>query len=212
MTRAAIGGLYVIADTGLDLPGGLVPALELALRGGARVVQYRNKQAPDTAGTDTARTLRALCRREGIPFIVNDDIELALALDADGVHLGRADAGVSQARGRLGPDLLIGASCYNDLRMALAARDAGADYVAFGSFYASPTKPDAVRATPALLREARRALDLPLVAIGGITPDNGKPLIAAGADALAVISGVLGQHDPEAAAKHYARLWNRRTR
>ena len=140
-------------------------------------------------------------------MLVNDDVALARELDADGVHLGRDDESIAQARAALGPRKIIGASCYNDLRRAQEAQAQGADYIAFGSFHASPTKPEAVSASPTLLTRARRQTDLPLVAIGGITPDNGALLISAGADALAVISGIFAQADAESAARRYARLF-----
>lgn len=207
MNPRTIRGLYVIADSALLSPGSLVGAVEQALLGGALAVQYRDKQGHGATRTAELKELRALCRQCAVPLILNDDPALALAIDADGVHLGKGDSAIADARALLGPGLLIGASCYNDLSRALAAWEAGADYVAFGSFFASPTKPDAVAAPIELLRQARQALDLPLVAIGGITPENGPGLLAAGADALAVISGVFGQADVTAAARRYARLW-----
>ncbi len=202
-----VRGLYVIADAALLAPGALVGAVEQAIRGGAALVQFRDKQRQGTQRHAELVELRALCRQRGIPLIINDDPSLAQSLDADGVHLGRDDGAIAAARALLGPGRLIGASCYNELPLALAAQAAGADYVAFGSFFASITKPGAVVATPGLLQRARAALDLPLVAIGGITPDNGAALLAAGADALAVITGVFAAADPEAAARRYARLW-----
>jgi thiamine-phosphate pyrophosphorylase len=144
----------------------------------------------------------------GALFIVNDDVELALAVDADGVHVGRDDEGVAAARARLGPGRLVGASCYDQLGLARAAVAAGADYVAFGSFFPSPTKPNAARADVGLLRRARHELGVPLVAIGGITPENGAPLVAAGADMLAAIGAVFGASDPRAAAAAFAPLFD----
>lgn len=205
---AVLRGLYAIADTAAIGRDRLVPAVERAIDGGARLVQYRHKQAAGDPPAAEVRSLRALCRARGIPFIVNDDVALALALDADGVHLGRDDGPLRQAREALGTHRLIGASCYNRLHDALRARDEGADYVAFGSFFPSAVKPDAVRATPDLIAAARRSTGLPVVAIGGITPENGASLIAAGADALAVISGVFAQDDIEAAARRYAALFD----
>lgn len=209
MNRTVVSGLYVIADTGLLPAGALAPAVAAAIAGGARLVQYRNKAVIDGARQAELIALRQLCRAAAVPLIINDDIALAREVGADGVHLGRDDAAIARARSLLGQGLLIGASCYNELRLALGAQQAGADYVAFGSFFASPTKPDAVTAHPSLLRQARAQLPLPIVAIGGITPDNGAALIDAGADALAVISGVFGQADPTAAARRYAGLWER---
>ena len=152
----------------------------------------------------------SLCHAAGALFVVNDDVELAAAIGADGVHVGRDDAAVAQARARLGPYRIVGASCYDQIDLGRSAVAAGADYVAFGSFHPSPTKPGAVRADPELLRRARRELAVPLVAIGGITPENGAALIAAGADMLAVIHAVFGAADTRAAAAAIARLFDRR--
>ena len=154
-----------------------------------------------------ARALNALCREHGVAFLINDDVRLAGTIGAAGVHLGRDDPDIGAARAVLGASALIGVSCYNELARAQAAQDAGADYVAFGRFFPSRTKPQAVPAAPELLRAARTALKIPIVAIGGITPENGASLIAAGADALAVIEGVFNQSDIRAAAERYARLF-----
>jgi thiamine-phosphate pyrophosphorylase len=200
-------GLYVITDRAL---AGGRPLPELAAEataGGARIVQYRDKTADRARRLAEARALAAVCRRAGVLLIVNDDVELACAVQADGVHLGRDDAGIAAARARLGPDRLIGVSCYDRFDLALAARRAGADYVAFGSFFPSPTKPAAVRADVGLLERGRRELGLPLVAIGGITPENGAALVAAGADMLAAIHAVFGKTDVRAAAAAFAPLF-----
>lgn len=200
----AVQGLYLIADTAALPAAALVEAVEAAIRGGARLVQYRHKGPAPAEPLELPGALLEVCRGAAVPFIVNDDLELARALGADGVHLGRGDADLPAARSALGPSALLGASCYNELPRALAARREGADYVAFGSFFPSPTKPGAVAARPGLLRRARERLDIPIVAIGGITPPRGARLIGEGATALAVISGVLGASDPEAAARAYA--------
>lgn len=154
-----------------------------------------------------AQALARCCRDGGVIFLVNDDVALARESGADGVHLGREDMSLEAARAQLGADKLIGVSCYNELERALTAEKQGADYVAFGSFFPSRTKPQAVRATLDLLREARRQLKLPIVAIGGITPENGAELIRNGADMLAVIEGVFGQPDVCTAARQYANLF-----
>lgn len=203
-------GLYAIADTLYLGDAVLAAAVGQALRGGARVIQYRDKTHAAAKRLRAAQTLRALCADYAAAFIVNDDVSLALAARADGVHLGREDATIDAARLALGADALIGVSCYNDWQRAERAVRRGADYLAFGSFFPSRTKPHAVRAEPALLRAARSRFDLPLVAIGGITPDNGAALIDAGADALAVISGVFDRPDIEQAARRYARLFEPR--
>ena len=205
----AVAGLYAIADTELLTPERFLPAVQAAIDGGARLVQYRDKTARGHAGYPLEKT-RALCRDRDALFIVNDDVELAHAVDADGVHLGRDDASLAAARDRLGPRAVIGVSCYDDLERALAAASAGCDYVAFGSFYPSPTKPHAVRPPIELLTAARGRLRVPIVAIGGITPENGAALIAAGANALAVIGGLFQAPDIAAQARRYAALFDKR--
>jgi thiamine-phosphate pyrophosphorylase len=200
-------GLYAITDARL-IPGArLTAAVEQAIAGGARVVQYRDKGGDATRLQEQAEALAKLCRARGAVFIINDDPALAAAVQADGVHLGRDDGDVAAARALLGPHAVIGVSCYNQLERARAAVAAGADYVAFGSFFPSRVKPDAVRAAPELLREAKAHLHVPLVAIGGITSANGAALVAAGADLLAVISDVFGHDDIRAAAQRIAQLF-----
>jgi len=202
-----VAGLYAIADSTYLLDDDFVPAVRAALAGGARVVQYRDKKNPPARRETLARALNAICREHGVPLLINDDVPLAAAVGAAGVHLGREDPGIGAARATLGLTALIGVSCYNELTRARTAQDAGADYVAFGRFFPSRTKPQAVPAAPELLRAARAALRIPIVAIGGITPENGASLITAGADALAVIEGVFNQPDIRAAAERYARLF-----
>ena len=167
------------------------------------LLQYRNKAAGTALRRVQATALAAACAEAGIPLIVNDDAALAADVGAAGVHLGEHDAGLDAARALLGPGKLVGVSCYDSLARAADAAAAGADYLAFGAFHPSPTKPGARRATPDLLRQAARH-GLPLVAIGGITPDNAPALVAAGADLVAVISGVYDAPDPVAAARAYA--------
>lgn len=202
-----IAGLYAITDPTLLPSDRLVAAVTQALEGGARVLQYRNKSGDPSGCLQEARALAALCRARRATFLVNDDVELAAACGADGVHLGRDDMPIEQARARLGDGVLIGVSCYNEPERARRAVAAGADYVAFGRFFPSRTKPQAVQADLGLLRAARREFSVPIVAIGGITPENGASLIAAGADALAVIEGIFGQADIRAAARRYAELF-----
>ncbi len=205
--RWLVRGLYVIADGAyLDEPR-LVPAVEQALQGGARLVQYRDKNANAATCYRRAASLVRVCKRYAVPLIVNDDPVLALDARAQGVHLGRDDGDVADARSVLGAESIIGVSCYNEFERAVRAADAGADYVAFGSVYPSRTKPLAVGAGHELLGRARAELDLAVVAIGGIRPENGAVLIKAGADALAVIAGVFGEADVCAAAGAYARLF-----
>jgi thiamine-phosphate pyrophosphorylase len=200
-------GLYAVTDASLAPGVPLVEAVAAAIRGGVRLVQYRDKSADVARRAREAEALLSLCREHEIPLIVNDDVELAAQLGADGVHLGREDAPLDEARVRLGPRAIIGVSCYASLKHAVAAQQAGADYVAFGSFHPSPSKPLATRAPLALLVEARQRLNVPICAIGGITPENGAALVAAGAAMLAVISGLFAQADIEAAARKYARLF-----
>ena len=211
MTRNTLAaGLYAITDDRLIPPGQLSRCVAQAITGGATVIQYRNKQTSEQQRHHEAATLAQLCRQHNVPLIINDDAELAASVDASGVHLGKTDASIQQARQRLGPRAIIGVSCYNSLERAVMAAQAGADYVAFGRFFSSHSKPDAPPAEAALLRQARRQLQLPIVAIGGITPENGRALVAAGADLLAAIHGVFGQPDIEAAASAYAALFQHR--
>jgi thiamine-phosphate pyrophosphorylase len=197
--------LYAITDSWLlpDEPH-LTHAVEQAILGGARLIQYRDKSTDAARRLAQARALNALCQSYETPLIVNDDVELAVQVGAAGVHIGRDDSDLVTARARLGATALIGVSCYDRLDLALAAERAGADYVAFGAFFPSPTKPTEIRAPVELLREARAVLHVPIVAIGGITPNNALALLEAGADALAVVSGVFGQPDIQAAARCYA--------
>jgi len=205
--KLRIAGLYAIADSSYLDANQFVPAVRAALDGGARVIQYRDKKSEPGQREAIAHALNALCRGHAVPFLINDDVALAALVGAAGVHLGRDDQDIAAARAALGDAALIGVSCYDELARARTAQAMGADYVAFGRFFASRTKPQAVPATPELLHAARAELKIPIVAIGGITPENGASLIAAGADALAVIEGVFNQPDIRAAAERYARLF-----
>jgi thiamine-phosphate pyrophosphorylase len=203
--RRTISGLYAVTP-GLADSALLTSKVEAALRGGARVVQYRNKAADEPLLYEQALRIARMCRDAGACFIVNDSVELAREVAADGVHLGKDDDGVGAARAVLGPGKLIGVSCYNQLWRARDAVAQGADYVAFGSFFPSPNKPGAVTANRDLLRAAKR-FSRPIVAIGGITPDNAAALIEAGADAVAVVSAVFDSPDVERAARRIAGLF-----
>ena len=209
MNHLLINGLYVITAETSGHNHDVVSRAELAIDGGASIVQYRNKLADPESRIREAVALAKLCRGRKIPFLVNDDLELARVAGADGVHLGQDDATLREARSLLGSDTIIGISCYDCLDLAQRAEADGADYIAFGSFFQSTTKPDAARATLELLQRAREELDIPIVAIGGITPENGRHLIDAGAHSLAVINGVFGQADILAAAQNYVRLFAR---
>jgi thiamine-phosphate pyrophosphorylase len=189
-------GLYAITPEG----PGVVEKVRQALQGGIALLQYRRKKQHSL---EEARVLLALARRNHVPFIVNDDVELALALDADGVHLGRDDGDLAAARKRL-KGKLVGASCYDRLDEARAALAAGADYVAFGSVFPSPTKPSAVRAPLSLFDHD---FPKPVCAIGGITLQNAPQVIAAGADLVAVISDLFDAPDIARQAAAYRKLF-----
>jgi thiamine-phosphate pyrophosphorylase len=202
-----IRGLYAITPDIADTAE-LLAKVEAALAGGARCLQYRNKAAGPSLRFAQARALLALCRDYQIPLIINDDLALATGLNADGLHLGAEDGSLAAARSRLGPDKVLGASCYNRIENAVAAARDGADYIALGSFFTSGVKPGAVRAPIGLLQEAKRRVALPQVAIGGITLDNAPQLVAAGADSVAVITALFGAVDIRAAASAFSALFS----
>jgi thiamine-phosphate pyrophosphorylase len=207
--RGSLRGLYVITPEASDVAG-QIARVGAALSGGARILQYRDKSGDAARQRETARALRALTRERGALFIVNDSVPLALAVDADGVHLGGDDGDLLAAREALGEDRILGASCYADFSRARAAARAGADYVAFGAVFASPTKPDAVRAGLELFGRCRDELGVPACAIGGITRENAASVVAAGADMLAVISDIFQAGDAaaiEARARAYQALF-----
>ncbi len=197
-------GLYAITDNKLIKAEQLTDTVEKAIIGGAKIIQYRDKSNNQQLRFKQAQALHKRCQKYKIPLIINDDITLAQQIGAEGVHIGKNDVELGAARTILGDNAIIGVSCYNQLSLAQQAVEAGATYVAFGSFFVSRTKSQAVRCSVDVLRQARKALNCPLVAIGGITPDNGAELIAAGADCLAVIHGLFGQADVTAAAQRYA--------
>ncbi len=204
--RRKLAGLYAITPDEPDTDI-LLRKVGLALRGGASALQYRNKTAGPALRLEQGRALAALCRAAGAAFIVNDNLALALELAADGVHLGADDGELAEARQRLGPNKLLGASCYDRMELAEAAAQAGVDYLAFGSVFSSGTKPGAVRAPLAIFAEARRSFALPLVAIGGITLQNAPQVFAAGADAVAVISAVFDAADIAESAAGFTKLY-----
>lgn len=206
MTKNNLKGLYVITDDQLSGEH-LLTHVQQALAGGARLVQYRSKTGSEAAREHTARAILELCREQRVPLLINDDVELAAKIGADGVHLGQDDGRVIAARNKLGSGAIIGVTCHASLELAQTAQDEGASYVAFGRFFNSNTKPEAPPADLNILREAKEVLDIPVCAIGGITPDNAPDLIEGGADMLAVIHGVFGQPDVHMAARHYAQLY-----
>lgn len=200
-------GLFAITD---DYPGSDIEFLDrcaAVIEGGAVALQYRDKTSTPTRRKIRAHTLSTLCFEQHIPLIINDDIELAAHVGAAGVHLGRDDPSVAEARNRLGTNAVIGVSCYNDLTRAFTAAAQGASYIAFGRFFASRSKPEATLAKPEILTQARNQLMIPIAAIGGITRENGLELINAGAGLLAVIGGVFGEPDPKRAARAIADLF-----
>lgn len=198
-------GLYVLTDSDLIPDAELADRVRGAIQGGASAVQYRDKRPGYAGHLERARALREVTRELGALLIINDNPQLAAEVDADGVHLGRDDPDIERARAVVG-GRAIGISCYNEFERAAAALERGADYVAFGSFYPTRTKSGTVVATPDLLRRASRELSIPTVAIGGITPENGAALIAAGVDALAVVSAVFAADDPRRAAERFKPL------
>lgn len=206
---AAPHGLYAITPDWSDSRR-LLDASTAILAAGCRWLQYRNKTASDRHRQEQAVALRGLTRQFGARLIVNDDLDLALYCEADGVHLGEADGGLAQARARLdaaAPGRILGASCYQSLDLAEAAAKAGADYIAFGSFFASPSKPLARRAAPSLLAAGKAKTGLPVCAIGGITPTNAGELVAAGADLLAVISALFDAAEPYKITQRFLTLF-----
>ena len=210
LTHAAtqrLRGLYVITLADVLNAEHLTQAVTQAIAGGATLVQYRDKNSDAVKRETESRALLEICHSHHVPLIINDDVALAHTVGADGVHLGRDDASVADARRTLGRNAIIGVSCYNLLARARMAEAAGADYVAFGRFFASRTKPHAVMADVELLRSARAELRIPIIAIGGITHANGARLIEAGADMLAAVEGVFGADDIRTAAQHYKNLF-----
>lgn len=208
MKRPALRGLYAITDAQLTPGAQLLERVSAAVHGGARWIQYRHKDEHAPHRLAEARALAQRCHALGAALIINDDVALAVASGADGVHLGRDDLDLETARARLGPQAVIGVSCYDRLELAEQAADRGADYVAFGSVFPSPTKPHAVHASLELLREACTRLELPVCAIGGINTHNAAEVAATGVDLLAVISAVFGAGDPKAAAREIVRAFD----
>lgn len=199
-------GLYAITPDEPDTER-LTALVTAALEGGAAILQYRNKLADQALREKQALALLPLCRRAGVPLIINDDLDIALAVDADGLHLGGDDGDLATARQALGPDKFLGASCYDRLELAIEARDRGADHVAFGAVYPSSTKPVTIRASLQLFGQAPAAVGLPAVAIGGITLDNAPAVIAAGAHAVCVISALFDAPDVRLRAQDFAALY-----
>jgi len=209
MKRAQVSGIYAITPETEDTVE-LLARVSAALAGGIRLFQYRNKTGSEPLRREQCNALLDRVREFDGVLIVNDNARLASDVDADGVHLGKDDESVTDARRRLGPDKIIGVSCYNDLARARVLEAAGADYVAFGSFFPSFTKPAAVSAPVNLLSRAKSELKVPVVAIGGINKDNAATLIEAGADALAVLSGLFSVDEVEHEVRVLSSLFTRR--
>ena len=203
-----MNGLYLVTPD-WDDTGRLLAAAGAALEGGVAMLQYRHKGAPEALRREQAGALLALCRRHAVPLIINDHVDLCMELDADGVHVGGTDVSVQEARRLAGPGKVVGASCYGDLQRAREAQAAGASYLAFGGFYPSLVKRYTFRTEFDVVREARAQFDLPLVVIGGMTPENAVPLVERGAHMVAAISAVFGAPDPKAAAVRFGTLFSR---
>lgn len=208
MNRDRLRGLYAITDENLIPETEFTAVIEQALRGGTAIVQYRDKSADEAKRLAQAAALRSLCDQYGAVLIINDDTALAKKVAADGVHLGEHDDSIEKARSALGVEAVIGVSCYNQLDRAVAAQAAGADYVAFGAMFASPTKPQARSASTGLISQARSQLDIPICAIGGIDESNAAGVVKAGADMTAVISGLFAAKNIRRTAETIARLFD----
>ncbi|RJG15377.1 thiamine phosphate synthase [Massilia cavernae] len=204
-------GLYLVTPD-WDDTAKLLEHTGAALHAGAAMVQYRHKGASPALRREQAAALKALCRRYNRPLVINDHIDLCLTVDADGVHVGGTDASVAQARALLGPLKIVGASCYGQLPLALAAERDGASYVAFGGFYPSRVKQYSFRTEPALVAEAKAAVGVPVVVIGGMTPDNAAPLVSLGADMVAAISSVYAAPVPGAEVRRFDALFAARAK
>ncbi|KAF1043648.1 MAG: Thiamine-phosphate synthase [Herbaspirillum frisingense] len=199
-------GLYIVTPD-WDDTAQLLVATELALQNGTALVQYRHKTASPALRREQADALLALCRRHGVPLIINDHVDLCLEIDADGIHVGGTDASIAEVRKAVGPDRIVGASCYGTLELAHAAYRDGASYVAFGGFYPSRVKKYDFRTAPEIIAQSRREIPLPVVVIGGITLENAPPLVAQGADMVAVISSVYLVPEAERKTRQLADLY-----
>ena len=202
-----IKGLYAITPDMADL-NTLVHKTQLAIEGGAFMVQYRSKKQDHAVKMQQCAAILRLCREYGVPCIVNDDVEMCRILEADGVHLGENDDNIAEVRHILGEDAIIGSSCYDQLDRAKQAQKEGATYVAFGAVFPTPTKPNAPRATLELLREAKREIHIPIVAIGGITVNNAHDVIEAGVDAIAVITSLFEAKTIKETAETFLKMFH----
>jgi len=201
-----ISGLYAITPDEVNT-NNLLAKVEATLQGGATILQYRNKIVNQQLKTQQAKAIQQLCKQYNVPFIINDSVHLCMLLDADGVHIGSEDGNLSEIRVRLGPDKILGASCYNRIELALAAQQASVNYVAFGACFESNTKPQASLANINLFKQAQLQLNIPVVAIGGITLKNAHLIIDAGANAIAVINAIFSQDDVKSATQQFTKLF-----
>ena len=207
MKHKKLRGLYAITDESLIAPTDFTTTLERVLLGGTAVIQYRDKSKDTRKRLEQASILKSLCEEHNAILIINDDIALARSVSAHGIHLGKDDSSIDEAREVLGDETLIGISCYNRIDKALEAEQAGADYVAFGTMFSSPTKPEAVTAGTALIAEAKKQVNIPVCAIGGIDSSNVEEVIKAGADMTAIISGLFAAQDIQSTAKQISQLF-----
>jgi thiamine-phosphate pyrophosphorylase len=199
-------GLYLVTPDWNDTDK-LIAATEQAIEGGATLLQYRHKIASEALRLEQASALLALCRRLQVPLIINDHLDLCERIDADGIHVGGTDASVAEVRTSIGKEKIVGASCYGDLQLARDAAKAGASYVAFGGFYPSLVKKYAVTTPPSIITQALSELSIPLCVIGGMTPQNSRPLIELGAHSVAAISSVYAASDHRSAATQFASMF-----
>ena len=203
MTR--LKGLYAITDSKL-MGSDLILKTEQAILGGINILQYRNKTIPFDQQEQEVLKLAQLCKNNNVLFLINDNVELALKVNADGVHLGQEDTSLQEAREQLGKDKIIGVTCHNKIELAVEAQTKGADYVAFGRFFNSKTKPSAPPAELSLISEAKKSISIPIVAIGGITQETAPLLLEEGVDVLAIIRGIFGQDDILSATQQFVEI------
>lgn len=203
-------GLYVITDKKLIPRDRFIETVEKAIRGGAKIIQLREKGTPEEEIIRLGKELLKITRRYGIPLIINDSPKLAMEIGADGVHLGKDDTEISEARKILGGEAIIGVSCYGDIERGLQAEKEGADYLAFGTPFFTPTKPDRKTTPFEILKEAKRRIKtIPIFAIGGITKGNAKSVLETGVDGIAVITAVFSSPNPEEAARSLAEFFEK---
>ena len=206
MRSQEISGLYAITPD-LENTNDLLNKVQQALEGRVQLIQYRNKLANEILRRKQAKLLLQLCREYGIPLIINDHLDLAIEIDADGLHLGQDDISVTKARNQFGQDKIIGASCYNNLNLAVQAEKDGADYVAFGAFFSSLTKPNTISVTMDLVDQAKKKISLPIVAIGGIKLANARTVIQGGCAAVAVCNDLFHAENIKTTATQYSQLF-----